>query len=101
MTTFVMTTRLSPKALPTPGAMEDFEKRAMNHIRNDCPTVKWLHSWAVLGVCDYVDVFEAPDIETAMKVSAIFRIFGRVHSEIWPAVEWSNFKQLIHSLPEH
>jgi uncharacterized protein with GYD domain len=101
VTTFVMTTRLSPEALPKPGAMEDFEKRAMSHIRNDCPTVKWLHSWAVLGSCDYVDVFEAPDIETAMKVSAVFRTFGRVYSEIWPAVEWGTFKQLIHSLPEH
>lgn len=96
-----MMTRLSPEALPKPGAMEDFEKRAMSHIHNDCPSVKWLHSWAVLGAYDYVDVFEAPDIETAMKVSAVFRTFGRVHSEIWPAVGWSNFKQLIHSLPEH
>ncbi|MBS1188837.1 MAG: hypothetical protein H6R10_629 [Rhodocyclaceae bacterium] len=98
---FVMTTRLSPEALPTPSTMEDFEKRAMHHIHNDCPSVKWLHSWAVLGSCDYVDVFEAPDIDTAMKVSAVFRTFGRVHSEVWPAVEWKHFKQLIDSLPQH
>lgn len=101
MTMFVMTTHLSPEALPTPNVVEDFEKRAMHHIHADCPTVKWLHSWAVLGGCDYVDVFEAPDIDTAMKVSAIFRTFGRVHSEIWPAVEWDKFKQLVQSLPQH
>lgn len=100
MNTFVMITRLSPEALPSPIAMEDFEKRVMTHIHQDCVDVRWLHSWAVLGSCDYVDVFEAPDVETAMKVSAIFRSFGRVHSEIWPAIEWNRFKQLIQSLPE-
>lgn len=101
MTTFVMMTKLSPEALPKPRSLEEFEKRAMTHLRQECPAVRWLHSWAVLGAYDYVDVFEAPDIDTAMKVSAVFRSFGRAHSEIWPAVEWSQFKQLIQSLPEH
>lgn len=100
MTTFIMVTRLSPEAVPTPSNLESFEKRAMDHLKGACPTVKWLHSWAVLGPFDYVDVFEAPDIDTAMQVSAIFRTFGRVHSEIWPATEWSRFKELIHALPE-
>jgi len=99
VTTFVMITRLSPEALRAPSAMEDFEKRAMTHIRDDLPSVHWLHSWAVLGPCDYVDVFEAPDIDTAMQVSAVFRTFGRVHSEIWPATDWSRFKELLHGLP--
>jgi len=101
MTTFVMVTRLSPEALPTPGTMESFEKRAMDHVKSACPTVRWLQSWAVLGPVDYVDVFEAPDIDTAMQVSAIFRTFGRVRSEIWPATEWPRFKKLIEALPAH
>jgi len=101
MTTFIMITRLSPEALRNPRALEDFEKRVMAHIRNDCPSVHWLHSWAVLGPSDYVDVFQAPDIDTAMQVSTIFRTFGRVHSEIWPATEWDRFKTLLHALPEN
>lgn len=101
MTTFVMATRLTPEALPTPGALEHFEQRVMAHVRSDCAGVQWLHSWAVLGGFDYIDVFEAPDLDTAMQVSAIFRTFGRVHTEIWPATEWSRFRDLIRALPEH
>jgi uncharacterized protein with GYD domain len=101
MKTFVMMTHLSPEAVPKPSILEEFEKRAMAHIHRECPSVRWLHSWAVLGAYDYVDVFDAPDIETAMKVSTIFRTFGRVRSQILPAVEWTEFKALLHSLPEH
>jgi uncharacterized protein with GYD domain len=101
MVTFVMLTHLSPEAVPQPSTVEEFERRVMSHVRQDCPSVTWLQSWAVLGAYDYVDVFEAPDIETAMKVSTIFRTFGRVRSEIMPAVEWNEFKHLIHALPKH
>jgi uncharacterized protein with GYD domain len=81
--------------------MEDFEKRAVGHIEQECPDVTWIHSYAVLGPYDYLDIFTAPDIDTAMKVSAIIRTFGRAHSEIWGATEWGNFKDIIRSLPAH
>ena len=99
MTTFIMGTRLAPEVAPAPGHLDSFEQQVMERIRRSCPEVRWLHSWAVLGPFDYVDVFEAADIETAMRVSAIFRSFGRAHSEIWPAMEWAHFKELIHTLP--
>lgn len=99
MQTYVLLTRLSPEALQSPIAMEDFEKRAVGHISKECPDVKWLHSYALLGPYDYLDIFTAPDINEAVKVSAIIRSFGRAHSEIWEAMEWDNFKRIIESLP--
>jgi uncharacterized protein with GYD domain len=99
MQIFVLLTRLSPEALRSPVAMEDFEKRAVKHIEQECPDVKWLHSYALLGPYDYLDIFTAPDINEAVKVSAIIRSFGRAHSEIWEAMEWDNFKRIIESLP--
>ncbi len=99
MQTFVLLTRLSPEALKSPAAMEDFEKRAVKHIEQECPDVKWLHSYVLLGPYDYLDIFTAPDIDSALKVSTLIRTFGRAHSEIWEATEWANFKDIIHSLP--
>jgi uncharacterized protein with GYD domain len=101
MQIFILLTRLSPEALRAPPAMENFEKRAVAHIEQECPDVKWLQSYALLGPYDYLDVFTAPDLQTAMKVSAIIRTFGRAHSEVWPAIEWDNFKNIIRSLPAH
>jgi uncharacterized protein with GYD domain len=99
MSIFILLTRMSPEVLKTPASMETLEKRAVEHIELECPEVKWLHSYVLLGPYDYLDIFWAPDIETALKVSAMIRTFGRAHSEIWAATEWGNFKNIIHSLP--
>lgn len=99
METFILLTRLSPEALKSPASMEDFEKRAVQHIEKECPDVKWQHSYALLGPYDYLDIFTAPDMNAALKVSAIIRSFGRAHSEIWGATDWDNFKTIIQSLP--
>lgn len=101
MQTFVLLTRLSPEALKSPMAVEDFEKRAVEHIRQECPEVTWLHNYVLLGPYDYLDIFTAPDFASALKVSALIRTFGRAHCEIWAATDWNAFKSIIHSLPAH
>ncbi len=100
MMTYVMLTRLSPDALHSPRSLEELEHQVKAQIRVECPEVEWVHNYAILGDCDYLDIFKAPDMETALKVTTIVRTFGHGHTEIWTATEWSTYKDVIRELPE-
>ena len=99
MSTFIMLTRLAHGALTSPSSLENLEREVMDRVRAECPEVEWLKSFAVLGPCDYLDIFQAPDIETATKVATIVRTFGHAETEIWAATEWDTFKELVRYLP--
>jgi uncharacterized protein with GYD domain len=71
MSLFIMLTRLTPAALKSPASLEEAEKSVMRKIREKCPGVEWVNNFAVMGPYDYVDIFKAPDNETAFKVSTM------------------------------
>lgn len=98
MQTFAMLTRLSPDAIRDPSALHTLEQQAVKRIEQECPGVEWVHSFAVLGPCDYLDIFRAPDSETAAKVSVLIRTFGHASTEVWGLTEWDRFKELVRGL---
>lgn len=98
MSTFKMFTRLSHEGLKSPRFLEAREKAVSERMRAECPDVRWIASYAVLGPADYVDIFTAPDIETATKVSTIIRTFADAHTEIWGATPWRGFVGLVGDL---
>jgi uncharacterized protein with GYD domain len=95
MSTFVMLTRLAPTAVHSPDDLKTLETKAVAAVKEHCPAVEWKANFALLGPYDYLDVFEAPDLETATKVSMLIRTVGHAHTEVWPATAWQRFKQLI------
>jgi uncharacterized protein with GYD domain len=99
MTTYIMLTRLSPGALHSPRSLEELEQHVKEQIQTECPEVEWIHNYAILGDCDYLDIFQAPDLETAMKVATIVRTYGHAHTEVWTATEWRSYKDVIRHLP--
>jgi uncharacterized protein with GYD domain len=100
MATFIMQTRLSHDILKRPNSLLDLNQQVMEHIRQVCPEVEWKANYAVLGPVDYLDIFTAPDIETAMKVATIIRTFGHAMTEVWAATEWEAFSNMARSLPQ-
>ena len=98
MPTYVMLTRVSPEVVRSPQTLEELERRAMDQIGTHCPEVKWRQSFAILGPYDYLDIFDAPDNDSATKVSTLIRAHGRAHSEIWVATEWQRFKAMLQGL---
>lgn len=98
MATFIMLTKLASGVSRTAPNLAQLQRSAVELVKQQCPNVRWLNSYAVLGRPDYVDVFTAPDVETAMKVSALVRTFGAADTEIWPALEWEQFKTIARSM---
>lgn len=99
MSTFIMVTRLASEALRSPRSLEALERQAMERVRSECPGVEWVGNYAILGPWDYLDIFRAPDIETAMKVATLIRTFGHAQTEVWPGTEWRQFKEIVRDLP--
>ncbi len=71
MAIYIMQTRLSPEALTRPASVSELNQQVEERIKRECPEVKWVANYAVLGPCDYVDIFDAPDPDTATKVALL------------------------------
>ena len=98
MATYAMLTKLAPEALNRPETVTELNKQVEDHIRRECPTVKWIGNYAILGACDYLDIFEAPDADTATKVSRLVRSFGHATTETWLATPWDRFVEMAKNL---
>lgn len=95
MPTFIMLTTVTHEAAAVPGVLAELGNRVSERLRAECPQVRWLASYAVLGPHDYVDIFEAPDTETAARAALIVRGAGHAQTQVWPAIPWDRFREMI------
>ncbi|MBD3220966.1 GYD domain-containing protein, partial [bacterium] len=71
MPIFILMTRLAPENLHDAKVRRALGKEWLQKVRQTCPEVKFLAHYALLGPYDAMDVYEAPDVETAHRVSLI------------------------------
>ncbi|MEP0775091.1 MAG: GYD domain-containing protein [Acidobacteriota bacterium] len=95
MPTFVLMTRLAPEAAHDAAGRAAMGKEWLKRVRKSCPQVKFLAHYAILGPYDFMDIYEAPDVETAHKVSLISRAHGAVTAESWQALAYEQFLKLL------
>ena len=98
MPTFVLMTRLAPEALHDAEGRRSMGKEWMQKVKNACPEVKWIAHYALLGPYDFMDIYEAPDVKTAHKVSLISRSEGAVTAESWEAMHYDEFLRLMENV---
>ncbi|HEY8448043.1 MAG TPA: GYD domain-containing protein [Thermomicrobiales bacterium] len=95
MPTFIMLTSVTHEATAVPGALAELGNRVSERLKAECPEARWLASYAVLGPYDYVDIFEAPDSETAARAALIVRSAGHAQTQVWSAIPWERFREMI------
>ncbi len=94
MKTFVLMTRLAPDIAARMKDRAKIGQAWMDEVKGKCPEVKFLAHYGLLGAYDFMDIFEAPDEETAAKVSMISRANGAVVAESWTAIPYKRIVEL-------
>ena len=95
MPTFVLMTRLAPETMHDARGRRAMGKDWLNKVRERCPQVRFIAHYAILGPYDFMDIYEAPDVETAHRVSIISRAEGAVSAESWQALPYEDFLKLL------
>ncbi|HSK10890.1 MAG TPA: GYD domain-containing protein [Vicinamibacterales bacterium] len=100
MPTFVLMTKLASGSMQDARGRRIAGKEWLNKVKECCPDVKWLAHYATLGPYDFMDIYEAPDVETAHKVSLLSRADGAFTAESWEAVTYDRYLQLLESVTD-
>ena len=98
MPTFVLMTRLSPETLHDARGRRAMGKEWLKKVKECCTDVRWVAHYAILGPYDFMDIYEAPDVETAHRVSLISRSEGAVSAESWQALPYEDFLKVLGQL---
>jgi len=95
MPRFVLMTRLAPEALKDAEVRRAMGRAWLKKVKAACPEVVWISHYHTLGPYDFMDIYDAPDVQTAHKVSVISRAEGAVSAESWQAMEYDEFLNLL------
>jgi len=98
MPTFVLMTKLAPGAMHDAHGRRATGKEWLQKVKDACPDVKWIAHYAILGPYDFMDIYDAPDVDTAHKVSLISRAEGALSAESWQAMPYERFLKLFESV---
>jgi uncharacterized protein with GYD domain len=94
MKTFILMTKLSPEVTKQMKDRAKIGRAWLDHVREKCPEVKFVAHYALLGGFDFMDIYEAPDEETAAKVSMISMANGAFEAQSWTAIPYKRFVEL-------
>jgi uncharacterized protein with GYD domain len=94
MQTFILVTKLSPEVAKQMKERAKLGRAWLDQVKQKCPEVKFVAHYALLGPFDFLDIYEAPDAETAAKVSMISLSNGALQAESWTAIPYKRFVEL-------
>ncbi len=98
MPTFVLMTKLAAENLHDATARRALGKEWLHKVRKLCPDVTFLAHYALLGPYDFMDIYEAPDVLAAHRVSLISRTEGALSAESWQAMPYEEHLKLLDAI---
>jgi len=104
MNTFILMTRMSSQDADIMEVATKLKDRGRKEsdwikaVKAKCPQVKFVAHYALLGAWDFMDIYEAPDEDTAAVVSLLSRSSGAHHVESWVAIPNSRLMKIAEAL---
>ena len=94
MQTYILMTKLSPDVCKQMKDRAQLGRTWLDQVREKCPEIKFLAHYALLGDFDFLDIYEAPDEESAAKVSMISLSNGAFQAKSMLAIPYKRFLEL-------
>ncbi|MFO8129899.1 MAG: GYD domain-containing protein [Bacteroidales bacterium] len=98
MQTYILLTKLSQDLSQKMKSRAEIGNVWLQQVREKCPDVKFVAHYALLGQYDFMDIYEAPDPETAAKVSMISQANGALQAESLSAIPYKRFLELVNEI---
>jgi uncharacterized protein with GYD domain len=87
-------TKLSPELARQMRQRAEIGREWLEMVKEKCREVRFVEHYALLGPYDFLDIYEAPDADTAAKVSMISLANGALQAESWTAIPYKHFLEL-------
>jgi uncharacterized protein with GYD domain len=98
MTTFVLLTRVSPEKVKEVKNLAEMDQAFERKLQEECPEVRRVVSYALLGAYDFLHIFEAPDALSAAKVALLASEFGPGSTQTLTAIPFADFARIIEEI---
>lgn len=91
MTTYILLTKMAG-LFREPGEFKILADEVSRRIKDECPGVKWKHSYATMsGECDVVDIIEAKNPHEVQRAVMLIRSLSGGRTVTMAATPWDDF----------
>ena len=98
MATYMLMTKLSPEITANMKDRASQGRAWLNQVKEKCPEVKFIAHYGLLGPFDFCDIYEAPNEDTAAKVSMISLANGATQAESWITIPYKKVLSLVNEI---
>ncbi len=98
MATFVLLSKVSAEGIREVKSLIEMDKEFDARVEKQCPEVKRVASYALLGAYDFLHIFEAADAREAAKVALIANSFGVASTQTLTAIPFAEFREIVEEL---
>lgn len=98
MTTFIILSKVSSTGVKQLKTLAEMDREFERLLQEQCPQVKRIASYALLGAYDFLHIVEAPDAHSAARAALILNSFGATTTQTLTAIPFKEFAEIVESL---